>query len=114
MTATGTGTVTFMKQRVPVAAAAHQPVELAGDTAKAFVQLVNIIGSVMAVGNRRRHVGPAGGEVVRVHFTRDRVLKEHSVRPSRSRHHQTQPEGRCQCQREWDRLVVFRKAWSIP
>ena len=98
MTTTAAVAATAMTATV----AAHQPVEPASGTAENFVDVVNIIFGVMAVRHRWCHVGPAGGEVVRVHLPGNRVLKEHSVRPSRSRHYQTQPEGRCQCQRECD------------
>jgi hypothetical protein len=53
----------------------HESVQSACHAAQIFMGFVDVILGVVAVGDWWRHEGAARGEVVGVHFARDRVLK---------------------------------------
>ena len=85
--------VAVVEQAVTGAAAADQRVQPAAYASERLVGVVDVILGIMAIGNRRRLVLPAGREVVGRHGSRNGVLEELPVRPSRAGQTQPRPEG---------------------
>jgi hypothetical protein len=92
MTEPGTVAITVtIVEEVSAPVKTHEPVEFARQAPQSFVGFVQgVIFRIMSIGDRRRHERPACREVVRVHFTWNRVLpKRKPIRSGRLRPCQT-------------------------